>query len=307
MALSQMIPSRSENLENLVTFGKQAPDNWGDDDHVQIFFMLIPKDYNKPVYLSVFDPGIEGENDQVVAAPNTQTRFSVYSGKGCYSTKAARSINPVGNYKSGNLVTSKTFGKRDDLESKWYQLAMVNPKEGEYVEEFDGYVFKVICEGLTGDDGNHYKYFLSSSKKNRIPVPGGNGFTYEYSFQLKNKAKSVCHIYPYVDDKVDYLVQHNFDFDSDGYIKINSIARNGHHQKLSADGEWSKSRIAIRPKERNKSIDIQIEKKTNEENDMVFYVVNQYNEPVPFFASPIGVTKYEFPIDVKTKTITKKL
>jgi len=106
---SQEIPSRSENLESLVTFGRSAQNSWGDDDHVQIFFMLIPKSYNKPVYLNVFDPGIEGDDDQLVGEANTTTKFSVYSGKGCFTTKASRSVNPVGNYKAGNLVKTGCF------------------------------------------------------------------------------------------------------------------------------------------------------------------------------------------------------
>jgi len=175
----------------------------------------------------------------------------------------------------------------------------LNPTEGEYFEEFDGYVFKVICEGLSGNDGNHYKYFLSSSANSRVAVPGGNGFTYEYAFQLKPDAKSVAHLYPYVDEKVDYIQQHNFDFDSDGYIKINSVVKNGHIQSKSSDGNWAKSRVPIKAQERNKSLDIQIEKSSNIENDMVFYAVNQYNEPVPFFASPIGSSNYKYIIDLE--------
>lgn len=294
---AQEIPSRSENLEAIVTFGRSAPAKWGDDDHVQIFFLLIPKAYTKPIHLSIYDPGVEGKNDLVVGEADTKTKFSVYGGKSNFSNKAARGINPTGNYKSGDLIASKSFGKDFRTDQKWVKLTALNPSEGEFIEEFDGYVFKIVCEGLTGNDGNHYKYFMSSSSENRVAIPGANGFTYEYSFQLKSDKNEVAHLYPYVDKKVDYIQQNNFDFDGDGVIKINSAARNGHIQTISHDGDWQRSRVYIKPAERNNSLDIQIEKKSDIENDMVFYCVNQYDEPIPFFASPLGQVKYKYDIE----------
>ena len=140
---------------------------------------------------------------------------------------------------------------------------------------------------------------MSSSPNSRVPIPGGNGFTYEYSFQLKAEAKSIAHIYPFIDAQVDYLVQNNFDFDDDGYIKVYSAAKSGIHQQVSGDDSWKKNRIKVLENERNKSLDIRIVKDGNKSNDMVFYIVNQYNEPIPFFASPIGgIPQYQYKLNV---------
>ena len=306
IAYSQEMPSKGENLASLTTFGKAAPKYFGDDDHVQIFFVLIPKEYTKTAYLKVYDPEISGENDLDVGGFNTSTKFSIYGGKSCYSEKAARQINPKGNFKSGTLVLSKTFKNESEYNEKWINLATLNPKEGEYVEEFKGYVFKIVAEGLSGNDGNSYKYFLSSSENSNLEVPGGNGFTYEYSFRLKYEGNSIAHVYPYVDDKVDYIVQYNFDFDRDGTIQVYSSKKNGHVQLPSGDNEWNSSKIVIQKEERNNCIDIQLTKGSEGTNDMVFYALNQYNEPVPFFASPIGGTpKYIYSINVKKKVLDK--
>ena len=40
--LGQRVPNESENIDYLVTFGKDAPPNTGDDDHVQIIFFVVP-------------------------------------------------------------------------------------------------------------------------------------------------------------------------------------------------------------------------------------------------------------------------
>jgi hypothetical protein len=55
-AMAQPVPADEENIPFLVTFGKDAHTKWGDDDHCQVFFFTIPKDFKDPVYLRIFDP-----------------------------------------------------------------------------------------------------------------------------------------------------------------------------------------------------------------------------------------------------------
>ena len=81
------------------------------------------------------------------------------------TTKMPGKPQPTGNYKSGNLLGSKSFGDQPAYDQKWYTFGPFNPSEGEYVAMFDGYVFKVICDGIEGDDGNLYRYFLSTNAR----------------------------------------------------------------------------------------------------------------------------------------------
>ena len=71
----------------------------------------------------------------------------------------------MGNYKSGNLLASKSFGASNRYDNNWYTFGPFNPLEGEYVEKFDGRIFKIIAQGESGDDGNLYTYFLSTDSK----------------------------------------------------------------------------------------------------------------------------------------------
>lgn len=57
-------------------------------------------------------------------------------------------------------MTTKTFGEDAEQDNGWYTFGPFNPAEGELQPEVGGYVFKLIVEGLDGDDGNLYKFFF---------------------------------------------------------------------------------------------------------------------------------------------------
>ena len=175
---SQAVPASDENIPFLVTFGKQAGKAWGDDDFSQTFFFKVPEDYTQPVYFRVYDPDCSGTHDEQKESFNTVTKFSVYGGTGCISTKDSQGIDPVGDYKSGNLLATKAFNQKADYDNKWYTFGPFNPKEGELSRKHGGYIFKIICEGVKGDDGNLYRYFMSVAKDKNIPVEDGNAFCY---------------------------------------------------------------------------------------------------------------------------------
>ena len=108
-ATSQLVPSKFENVSFLLTFGKESTPAWGDDDHVQIHFFVIPKSETRPVYIRVFDPSTSGQFDTKNGEFNTRTIFTIYGGKGAYSQKEARSINPKRNYDKGRIIDRKVF------------------------------------------------------------------------------------------------------------------------------------------------------------------------------------------------------
>ncbi len=299
---AQPVPAMDENIPFLVTFGNEAGTKWGDDDYTQTFFFKIKKEFKEPIYLRVFDPECSGEHDEPNGPFNTMTKYSVYGGVGCITNQDATGIDPVGNFKSGNMLSTKTFGQKSDYDNKWYTFGPFNPSEGEFSPKYGGYIFKVVCEGIKGDDGNLYRYFLSTSGDKNDAVEGGNAFTFEYTFRLHKDPYETSHIYPYIDDKVISVEQRNFDWDNDGYIKICSVATLGDPVALSGDNTWSNSVYKIRDQERGKSLDIQFTKNDKilvNNNNVVFSIRNQYGELLPFYVVPIGgVPKYQGNIHV---------
>ena len=302
--LAQPVPAEDENIPHLVTFGNKAATSWGDNDFCQIFFFLIPDDFEDPVYIKVYDPDCGGQIDEINGYFDTKTEYSVYGGKGCWSNEDAQKGTPVGQYKSGTLLASKIFGNDPEYDGKWYVFGPFNPKEGEPVPELGGHVFKIITEGVDGDDGNLYRYFLSTDSKFNVKVEGGNAFTYEYTFRMWNNAENVSHIYPFIDKGTVSVRQANFDWDSDGEIRVVSISRSGQLLKISGEDVWEdKNEFKIFPEEVGKSLDFQFIKKKYPvviNNNVVVRVKNQYGENMKFFTIPIGgVPKYSYSIGAK--------
>ncbi len=259
----QAVPGKDENIPFLVTFGKSGETSWGDDDFNQIFFFTIPKDFKQQIYIRVFDPDCGGENDEIQGIFNTKTLFSVYGGKGVDPEKNEESkglLNGL-NYKTGNLLASRVFGAEARNDNKYYSFGPFNPTEGDFNERWNSYIFKIVCEGVSGDDGNLYRYFLSRDANTNLAIEGANAFTYEYTFRMWNDFKSVAHIYPFVDTGIVSIKQRNFDWDNDGNILVVSRYKQGIPVPISNQDDWKESTIPIEPPEINSSLDFQFHKK----------------------------------------------
>lgn len=290
---AQPIPSAEENIPFLVTFGGNSEKKWGDDDFCQIFFITIPTNQLKPFYLRVYDPDCGGDLDEPKGNFDTKTTFSVYGGLGCFSDTSNQKTDPdpQGKYKSGNLLASKTFAENIKYDKDWYTFGPFNPTEGELDQRYGGYIFKVIAQGISGDDGNLYRYYISTLPEENKEVEGSNAFTYEYTFRMHDNANNISHIYPYVDDQATAVKISNFDWDNDGLIRIISVAKNGLLAKVSKEGNWEYSSFKVVTEEKNTSLDIQfIKNKTAniKNNNVVIFVTNQYGQLLKFFVSPIG-------------------
>jgi hypothetical protein len=288
---SQLAPAIDENIPYLVTFGGNSDPAWGDDDFCQIFFCVIPSSQTDPVYIRIYDPDTGGDIDELKGDFNSIINFSIYAGKGCWSDTAAQSIHPTGNYKSGYLLSSKSFGVDLKYDKKWYTFGPFNPLEGEYNEKLGGRAFKIIAQGISGDDGNLYKYFLSTNPAENVAVEGGNFFTYKYHFRLSDDQNHICQIYPYVDDKTISIEISNFDWDNDGLIRIFSVAKNGILCDASGENNWIIRKFKIVDEEKNSSLEIQFRKNQSlqvRNNNVVIAVRNQYGISLPFYVVPIG-------------------
>lgn len=298
---SQPVPSLDEKIPFLVTFSYGAEKSWGDDDFVQVFFFVIPQGYKNPVFIRIFDPEVGGMNDEKKTEFNSKTKFSLFGGKGAYSNPDAIKQDPVGNYRSGILLATEMFGSDPKYDNSWYSFGPFNPSEGEFDKNLNGFVIKIIIEGMEGDDGNLYRMFMSSSKSENLAVEGGNAFTYEYSLRLSDKKGSVSHMYPFVTPNVVSVKLNVFDFDNDGIIRIVSVGKKGDIAGVSGDNTWLETVHKIVKEEHNTSLDVQlIKQKESRDNNLVIYLTNQYGELLPFYTVPIGgVPKFKYKIGVK--------
>ncbi|MBL4587017.1 MAG: hypothetical protein JKX84_08190 [Flavobacteriales bacterium] len=288
---AQSLPPEDSNIPFLVTFGNKADKTYGDDDFSQVFFLSIPTNETDPFYIRVFDPDVGGEYDEIYSGADTKTKFSIYGGKEAWSSKDAQQTEPVGNYKSGTLLDSRTFSTSDKYDNNWYSFGPFDPKEGEFIKELNGNVFKIVAEGTEGNDGNLYRYFFSRGPNVNISIEGANAFGYEWTFRMPSENNAVSHLYPFIDDKVVSIQQFNFDWDADGIIKIVSYEKKGEWVKMSKEADWANSTHGILPTEQNSSLDIQFIKtklKAKKNNNVCFSFKNQYGEFMRFYTIPIG-------------------
>jgi hypothetical protein len=308
---AQAVPGKDENIPFLVTFGKLGKTSWGDNDFYQIFFFSILKDYAKPFYIRVFDPDCGGANDEIQGDFNSKFQFSVYGGKGVDPDKYedSKGLDKGVNYKTGSLIASKVFGSEARYDNKFYTFGPFNPAEGDFNERWNSYIFKIVCEGISGDDGNLYRFFLSRDANNNLPIEGANAFTYAYTFRMWNDFKSVAHIYPYVDTGVVFIKQSNFDWDNDGKILVVSRYKQGIEVPISNENVWESSNIPIEPAEVNSSLDFQFHKRQGElvkNNNVVVTLKNQRGDALKFYSSPIGGVPVYIPKTNISKIAPKK-
>ena len=293
--MSQPVPNVEENIPYLMTFGNKAETSWGDDDFSQAFFFLIPEDYDQPFFIRVFDPDVGGQIDEIAGEWDTRCTYEIFGGEGCWSEPDARETSPLGNYKSGTLLASRAFAENPRYDNAWFTFGPFNPAQGEYVEEYAGRIFKIICEGVSGDDGNMYRYYLSTEAEENRPIEGANAFAYEYSFRMHNDNQEVSHIYPYVEPGTVTVKISNFDWDNDGSIVVISVARQGQALNVSGEDHWIESELTIQEEEIGTSLDFRFVKAKNlvRNNNVVVNVRNQFGETLPFYTIPIGgVPKY---------------
>ena len=305
----QAVPGKDENIPFLVTFGKLGETSWGDDDFYQVFFFTVPREFTDPVYIRVFDPDTGGEHDEIQGEFNTRTFFGVYGGKGVNPdiNEDSKGLENGLNYKGGTLLNSRVFGGEARYDNKYFTFGPFNPTAGDYNSKWNSYIFKVVVEGVSGDDGNLYRFFMSRDAENNLPVEGGNAFTYEYTFRMWNDFKSVAHIYPYVDTGVIWIRQRNFDWDRDGHILVVSRYKQGINVTISTEDDWKESRISIEPPEIGSSLDFQFHKAQGElvkNNNVVVTLQSQRGDALPFFSSPIGGVPVYIP-NIQVKQIMK--
>lgn len=302
LGFSQMIPGEEENIPFLITFGNKADIAYGDDDSKQTFFFILPTSVTNPFYIRIFDPEISGANDELIGVFDTKTRFSVYGGDDVYSSVKGVNANKKSELPSGELLHKVEFDSTSEYDEKWYSIGPFNPAEGEFIKEQDGYIFKITAEGIAGNDGNIYKYFLSSEENKNTPIPGANAFTFEYTVRLHESSSQISHLYPYVDNNVLALKQHNFDLDGVCDISIYSIEKAAEKGECSGNSEWAESLHHVKESEREACMDFQLinnHSGTAKNNNVVLYITNQYGEFLPFMTVPLGDFKPRRTIKIK--------
>ena len=149
---------------------------------------------------------------------------------------------------------------------------------------------------MTGNDGNMYRYYLSTSANENRLIEGANAFAYEYSFRMHNDYEEVSHIYPYVEEGTVSVRISNFDWDNDGNIMVISVNRQGSDLPTSNEDHWTIDELRVQDEEIGTSFDFRFIKANPlvRNNNVVVNVRNQFGDALAFYTIPLGgVPKYK--------------
>ncbi|KPA14768.1 PKD domain-containing protein [Candidatus Magnetomorum sp. HK-1] len=263
----------------LITFGKDASTEEGDDDFTQIIFIRIPQNNKNTVYIRIFDADCGGKRDTLYNGSwNTQTRFRLFGGKGAYNKVGLQIPSPkVDDISSGTLIVEKTFGVDPFQDNQWINFASIQANQGDQVDQYS--YFKLTIEGISGDDGNTFLVEASSNATRNISPKDITIFTFSPTIHLPDR-----HVFSemrlFVPPQTPELVIYNFDLYS-AYISVETRFRTSLHVKSSGQNEWSKSPVTLKPNESGRYCAVRFKGGKEMPNDGTFYVMNHEQKMIP--------------------------
>jgi len=272
----------------LITYGKDAGTEEGDDDFMQVIFFRIPDTFTQKLYIRIFDADCGGANDACYHGKwNTKTRFQLFGGEKAYSTYDLTQGTPVKeNIFSGTLLNEKTYGIDPFTDNQWYNFKEISPEEGELINKYR--YFKLIVSGIEGDDGNIFMVTASTYQRRNMTPDSVDLIMYSTTLHLPSR-EVFSEMRVFVPRGTNSLTVHNFDLYS-AYIHVVTKFRGDLSVKSSGQNEWMKSNIDILPDETDQYCGIRFKGGREMPNDGTFFVTDQHGHLLPIIL-PIYIQK----------------
>ena len=288
LILALLQPCWAQEKATMITYGANAQTVEGDDDFKQVIFFTIPKTTrSERLYVRIFDPDVGGAWDQQYGEWDSQTRFRLYGGQGAYTAPTVRSPFPdEADRLAGELIADATFGVDKFSDSKWFTYADFVPGQGEKVGEAS--VFKLVVEGLKGDDGNIFEVVVSTHPKRNDPPDGLRIINYCPTMRLPAIGVH-AELRFSVPEKVREITVHNFDL-AGAYMAIQTRFRSDLNITPSEQGKWAQDKVTLEEDETGTLAALTYGGGYEMPNDATFYVTDEKGEALPILL-PIYVLK----------------
>lgn len=261
------VPALALDSVRLITSGKDALPEQGDNDFVQEIYFQMPQAVDAPLFLRLFDPDCGGALDERFGEWNTQTRFELYG-----SGAVAKTENPT------PPLAKKIFGIDDFTDNRWFTVAQVQPSDGEKQGRF--HAFKLVITGLSGDDGNVFDAVLSLDDKFNQPPPGLTMRNYEPCFNLPQTGSRFAGLRFFIPENTPSIQIRNFDLEN-VHIWFESYYKPDLPLKTSGQGEWSENIIPLEPQDAGQWGAVIIQSNAAHHNNAVIAVFDADNRPLP--------------------------
>jgi len=285
-------PNTTLETGYLSIFGPDAPGSDGDDDHVQIIFFQVPDSYTGPLHVRIFDANTGGEVDETPRGIfDTTMRYALLGGAGAYTTPSARWSHPdETGIQAGTLLMQAEIGDDPAYDNNWALVLSADAGDGETVGS--SRMFKVVVQGISGDDGNLYNVALSTVSDDNVAPAGSRAFAYSWTFPMPSDVSQRPSLYPYVPAGTATVEQHNWDAD---YIPGDPDTMTLHTpvqsiivpaSGMSGDNEGASSAFTVVDGERQTTWTVTMEfSSASLWNDLTFWVLGD-GVALPIFAYP---------------------
>jgi hypothetical protein len=215
--LAPVDPNTTLETGYLMTFGSGASGDDGDDDYVQVIFFEVPTSYGggNPVYFRIYDAdtggGVGETLDELRGIDwNTSMTYAVYGGAGAYTGAQAAHPNS-GQITAGTWLSGTVVAANPAYDGNWGLV--LGPFQANEGEDMGGsWVFKVVVQGGSNDDGNAYNIAMSTDAGNNTAPAGSRVFAYSWTFVYASTNPRPP-VYPYVPAGTSTFTQFNWDFD----------------------------------------------------------------------------------------------
>ena len=252
----------------LVTFGRDASIEEGDSDHGQVIFIRVPESEQRPLHLRLFDPDVGGAFDELLGEWNTTTRFRLYGGAINIEPRIERHKDEV-IIENGELLAEAIYGEDPLLDGQWSNFATFRAEQG--LLQGKERLFKLVVEGMAGDDGNVFDLAVSLDPRRNIPPPGLLLYSYVPTVHVPQGSKRFAEARFFVPDGMSRIQIHNFDMDHASVWFETPFRRLGSVHS-SGRGVWVVDQVELAPWEQGTENAISIATLAHSFNDATFYV-----------------------------------
>ncbi len=271
----------------MVTYGPKAPTREGDNDFVQIVYIEVPEATADTLYLRIFDADCGGRNDSRYVNWDTYTRFTLLGGQGAYSAPTTKKITPVERDRlSGTIIESKQFAEDNFRDNQWFNLTAFTAVQGEKIG--DKRYFKLLVEGVDGNDANVYDIAISAHPKRNLPPKGLKLYNYSPTIRLPETGV-MAEMRFFVPRDVKSIVVHNFDL-AGAEMGVETAFRSNLPVPSTEQDAWSESEIVLEKNETDRLCALTFKGGREIPNDATFYVVEKKGEVIPI-QLPIYIRK----------------
>jgi len=262
----------------LVNYGPEQSIREGDDDFQQIVFFRIDAAVSDSLYLRIFDMDCGGENDLAFGPWNTTMRFTLYGGAGACSSPSLHQATPTAaDRDAGKVLATADCGENRLFDNSWHNFARFTAADGEEVGSWR--YFKLVVQGISGNDANAFDLRLSTSASMNKAPAGAELFSYAPTLRLR-KDENVASITFTVPEAAKSITVHNFDL-AGAVVQLVTPFRSNLPLLSSGQGEWAKSVLPLEPLEAGRPCAIALGQGGESPNDVSLYISDDHDTILP--------------------------